>query len=184
LIVSDERFDPLNDVVRLLREPVTSSPEARARVMDAVRSVPKPSAPTQVSTVSTLRVIARKRSRGPALTTLAVAAGLASIVTLGIGRTRPMGSAPLHGVGALGDTVAATLRDTVRLVQFMLVAPAASRVALAGDFNGWNARATPLARPSDASPWTVAISMPPGHHRYAFVVDDTQWVEGRVHIER
>jgi hypothetical protein len=184
LIVSLEQFDPLNDVVRVLQEPVMSTPEARARVMDAVRSAPRPSAPAPVSTVATLRVISRKRSRGPALTTLAVAAGLGSIVALGLGRTQPIGSAPLHGVGALGDTVAATLRDTVRLVQFMLVAPAASRVALAGDFNGWNARGTPLSRSSDASPWTVAIAVPPGQHRYAFVVDDTQWVRGSVKIDK
>ena len=43
----------------------------------------------------------------------------------------------------IGDSVASVasaIRDTLRIVQFMLTAPAASRVALAGDFNGWDPR--------------------------------------------
>ena len=78
----------------------------------------------------------------------------------------------------LGDTVASTIRDSMRLVRFILVAPAASRVALAGDFNRWSSRATPLAAESTGV-WTVAVTLSPGRHRYAYVVDDTQWISGR-----
>jgi 1,4-alpha-glucan branching enzyme len=88
-------------------------------------------------------------------------------------RAEPRASAVAAVV--LGDTVASTLRDTVRLVRFMLVAPAASRVALAGDFNGWSAAATPLAA-GPGGVWSGAVSLAPGRHHYAFIVDDTGWV--------
>jgi 1,4-alpha-glucan branching enzyme len=76
----------------------------------------------------------------------------------------------------LDTAVAATLRDTLRLVRFMLVAPTASRVTLAGDFNGWDRRATPLVTERERGVWSVAVALAPGRHRYAFVVDDTGWV--------
>jgi hypothetical protein len=185
--VSDLHPDRLDEALRLLREPVTAAPEARRRIMDAVLASPRDaieaaSAPS--SSVSALRIRPRRSARGPALSTLAVAAGLAGIMTLGLERPGVFDRLPGRSAVAFSDTVAATLRDTVRLVQFMLVAPAASRVALVGEFNEWSERATPLSRPSAESPWTVALSLPPGRHRYAFVVDDTQWVRGALSVQR
>jgi hypothetical protein len=183
--VSDQRHDSIDEAARLLRAPIAVDPAVRARVMDAVRAVAAPGVPAKpASSVTALRVLPRRSARGSALTTLAVAAGLAGIITLGIGNPRVMSTLPVHGVGMLGDTVAATLRDTVRLVQFMLVAPTASRVALAGEFNGWNTRVTPMSRPSGESAWTVAVSLPPGRHSYAFVVNDTQWVSGSMRVDK
>jgi 1,4-alpha-glucan branching enzyme len=57
----------------------------------------------------------------------------------------------------------------------VLEAPRASRVALVGDFNAWDAAATPLARMSSSGIWTVTIPLTPGRHTYAFMVDDTAW---------
>ena len=80
------------------------------------------------------------------------------------------------GAAALGDTVASTLRDTLRLVRLMFDAPEARRVAVAGDFNGWSEHATPLVRDASTRQWSVTLALHAGDHRYAFVVDDTRWV--------
>ena len=63
-----------------------------------------------------------------------------------------------------------------RIVQFVLVAPSASRVALVGDFNNWDAAATPLREASAEGVWSVTLPLTPGRHIYAFVVDDSKWV--------
>ena len=68
-----------------------------------------------------------------------------------------------------------TRSDTV-VVQFVLVAPGARTVALVGDFNGWDAAATPLSASRSAGLWSVALPLLPGRHQYAFVVDGVRWV--------
>jgi hypothetical protein len=56
-------------------------------------------------------------------------------------------------------------------VHFALVAPGASRVSLVGDFNQWDASATPMRPLGDGRLWLVEVPLPPGRHVYAFVVD-------------
>ena len=69
------------------------------------------------------------------------------------------------------------LRDTLRLVRFVMVAPTATRLALVGDFNGWDGRATPmLAVAESTGTWEATVALRAGAHRYAFVKDDSQWV--------
>lgn len=65
----------------------------------------------------------------------------------------------------------------VEEVQFVLVAPGASRVALVGDFNDWDPDTTPLRRAGDGHMWTVELPLAPGRHTYAFVVDGNRWVQ-------
>ena len=84
--------------------------------------------------------------------------------------------------GAVGLTVERLFRErapgTARAetapaprVRFALVAPAASRVSVVGDFNAWNPAATPLRRAADGRMWVTEIPIPPGRHVYAFIVD-------------
>jgi hypothetical protein len=61
-------------------------------------------------------------------------------------------------------------------VKFVLFAPAARQVALAGTFNAWDASATPLRRVGSDGVWTVTIALPVGQHQYGFVVDGRRWV--------
>jgi len=61
-------------------------------------------------------------------------------------------------------------------VQFVLVTFSASSVSLVGDFNGWDAVATPMRRGSESGVWTATVPLAPGCHSYAFVVDGDQWV--------
>lgn len=58
---------------------------------------------------------------------------------------------------------------------FVLHRPAAQRVALVGEFNGWDPTATPMAR-SDEGTWTATVTLAPGRHAYAYVVDGETWV--------
>ena len=61
-------------------------------------------------------------------------------------------------------------------VKFILFAPTAKQVTLAGTFNRWEAGTTPLVRVNDEGVWTVTLGLPVGQHQYAFVVDGQQWV--------
>ena len=70
--------------------------------------------------------------------------------------------------------------DTVRVIKFVLVAPHAATVAVVGDFNNWDAQATPMTRTPTGGTWSVALKLPAGRHVYAFVVNgangSSQWV--------
>src|SRR5256885_1615041 len=57
------------------------------------------------------------------------------------------------------------------IVQFGFAAPHASSVALVGDFNNWDPKATPLRAASTGGVWSVEVPIQPGRHLYAFVVD-------------
>jgi 1,4-alpha-glucan branching enzyme len=59
----------------------------------------------------------------------------------------------------------------------VLVAPDAKKVAVVGDFNGWDAsHAGYQAQHRGGGVWSVTAPVPVGHHRYSFVVDDSVWV--------
>ena len=61
-------------------------------------------------------------------------------------------------------------------VQFVLVAPEAARVSLAGDFNDWDREATPLRSAGGHGVWSVVVSLPSGRYRYVFIVDGDRWI--------
>lgn len=61
-------------------------------------------------------------------------------------------------------------------VRFELYAPRASHVALAGTFNRWDPKATPLVKVGSDGMWTVTLALPSGQHQYGFIVDGRNWV--------
>ncbi|MBN2506582.1 MAG: isoamylase early set domain-containing protein [Verrucomicrobia bacterium] len=61
-------------------------------------------------------------------------------------------------------------RKMTKPVQFILQAPEAERVCIAGDFNHWNISSHPLARQPDGG-WRIEVLLHHGHHLYAFIVD-------------
>src|SRR6185503_9670666 len=69
------------------------------------------------------------------------------------------------------DTVRLVRSETVHVVRFVYADRAAKSVAIVGDFNGWSARATPLARAPSKGAWSASLPLSPGLHKYAFVVD-------------
>jgi hypothetical protein len=79
------------------------------------------------------------------------------------------------GVPPATSTLARVPSSSTRLVRFAIVAPSAARVALVGEFNDWDATATPMTRVR-GSEWRVALPLGHGRHVYAFIIDDGRWV--------
>ncbi|MEM6749705.1 MAG: AAA family ATPase [Planctomycetota bacterium] len=69
-------------------------------------------------------------------------------------------------------------RVTSRGVLFVQPEPArpAQQMAIAGDFNGWDAGQTPLVRDPSLGVWQACLKLPPGRQHYRLVVDG-QWVK-------
>jgi hypothetical protein len=179
--------DPLAELVTELRAPVVVDPASKRRLMELVRESPPPASvgtaarltPARSRALATIR---RMRGGSPtraSASTLATAAGIALVMLVGTQDRTDSGRMPGRRAVVIGDSVASVasaIRDTLRIVQFMLTAPAASRVALAGDFNGWDPRGIAMTRDSRDGRWAVTLALAPGRHNYAYVVDDTQWV--------
>ncbi len=61
------------------------------------------------------------------------------------------------------------------LVRFELHDPNATRVALAGSFNGWASPGIPLVRGGATGSWSVTLPLPVGEHQYGFIVNGKSW---------
>ena len=140
-----------------------------ARVMADIATLPQP-APGRFAAVA--QWLRRPQTlRISPLAGLALAAALAAIF---VWRAPDAVSvAPSAEPAAAPGVVLAHHGSTV--VQFVLVAPGAKSVTLVGDFNDWDAAATPL-RATASGAWLVALPLVPGRHRYAFVVDGARWI--------
>jgi len=159
--------DPLiARVADALRQPVPLAPGFDARVMAAVRRSP-PSLPLRAWTwLREPRVVAVSP-----LGVLAMAAGMAGLLVVGaVSREPGAGSREPRAGSQELTTVAAAASVT-----FVLVAPQARSVALAGDFNDWDA-ARALMRREASGLWTVDVPLTPGRYRYVFVVDGRRFV--------
>jgi hypothetical protein len=172
--VADMRDELLERVVDELQ---TLPPVDEAAVARIVRA-----AAADARAVSSQRSVIGDRSWWRSQIPLAAAAGLALAAGLAGYAIRGGSAASVATRPTTGESVAsvsmhhaARTSDRAVSTQFVLDAPRASRVALVGDFNAWNAAATPLARVSSSGLWTVTVPLAPGRHTYAFMVDDTAW---------
>ena len=55
-------------------------------------------------------------------------------------------------------------------VNFVLEAPHASHVSLAGEFNGWNTTTHPMMK-DKSGVWKISLNLLPGAYQYRFFVD-------------
>jgi hypothetical protein len=166
-------------VERALRAPVPTSARAKVAIMESVRREARESAPHRL-----LAFPSGKTARH-SIIGLALAAGIGSITTLSsfgptVPDTRPMG---VVTSAIIGDSVVDRFRDTLRLVRLMFDAPAAQRVAVVGDFNGWRNDATHMQRDVRSGKWAVTLALKDGEHRYAIVVDNVRQA-GLIHVAR
>ncbi len=153
------------------RAPVTLSPALDERVMAAVRR--RAASPARRALPDSLTVAWRWFSQPrnvelrlrvrPWLGALAAGAVLALLILWP--RTPPLPREPTQLAS----------RDSV-YVRFVLYAPDAKRVAVAGTFNQWDQDAAPLAPAGTTGVWTTTLVLPVGQHQYAFVVDGERWV--------
>jgi len=150
------------------RTTVRFSPEFEQRVMAAVRrhaASPGRRAWRWLNAPRDVEI--RLRVRPWAVWGGALAAAAALVLLLA-----RSGSAPGPRQGTETRVAA---RDSV-FVRFVLYAPGAHQVAVAGTFNHWDRNAAPLVPAGTSGVWTTTLALPVGQHQYAFVVDGARWV--------
>ena len=203
---ADAPLDPLLVAVAgELRRPVKLHPELDDRIMALVASEPRPrrevgtvgaggnaAVAGETAPAATAALVRAwnwlRRPRLVSLTPLGglgAVAGLAALLLVAVRMAGTDGqeaavAAPMVAVAgpdAAPDAAPAVgTADSIQVVQFVLVAPGAQTVVLVGDFNDWQAGATPLRAVASGRVWTVEVPLTTGRHRYAFVVDDESWV--------
>jgi 1,4-alpha-glucan branching enzyme len=85
----------------------------------------------------------------------------------------PAPSKPVATSAAKRPTNGLSEKKSEKTVEFSLNNPAARAVAVAGSFNNWDFKRTPMQK-SDGGAWKAKVAVPPGRHEYRFVVDG-QW---------
>jgi hypothetical protein len=155
-----------NDFQREYQRTPLPGATARERLLAAARAEPRPARGW-----SWLAAWLEPRS----FTLRPIVAVTAAVALLGAGALLARRAAP-PAPDRASTTVASSAAGAPQAVQFVLVAPDAQRVALVGDFNGWDAAATPLAPGARQGAWSVTVQLPAGWHAYAFVIDGTRWV--------
>ena len=164
-------LDPLlARATRALRDEAPASGDDMGRVMARVRTRPRPQvdAAVQVPLASRARVQRRWYIAGGI-----AAAAVVALLTAEVRRSAaPIARDPNDALapGEIAGTTALHTRD----VRFMLDAPGASRVAVAGDFNHW--QPVPLRREGGDGHWVVTLPIADGTYSYSFVVEDRRWV--------
>ena len=142
-------------IVAEARRPVVIDAGARERLLTAVRAAPRP------HRESRFRGWLERRYSVAPLAALAAAAGLVGIgVIAGLALNRD-GRVPAEQGSPV--VVGSQLPDSPRVVKFVLIAPQAARVAVVGDFNGWDESKTPAERHPDGT-WSTFVTLRPGRH--------------------
>ena len=177
-------------IARPLRGQERLSSGFAARVMDAVRVEARvrrslegrrtPAADTPAVTQQSTWWRRARTVRLTPLTMLATAAGLAVAAALGAFTAQRVTSPPTTTIVTAPVPVVATppapVPDTVNIVRFVFVDSTARNVALVGDFNAWSREATPLVRDPVTGVWSASVTLQPGRHEYAFIVNGQRWV--------
>jgi 1,4-alpha-glucan branching enzyme len=66
-------------------------------------------------------------------------------------------------------------RPVEKPVEFVLDLPGARAASVAGSFNDWDVRRTPMRKESSGG-WKATVWLPPGRYEYRFVVDGDRWL--------
>ena len=188
--MSDPRGDPLARRAAEVLRREQADERAIERVMAALRERANGDAPEDVDVDHVTPSVAEPAipaTRRFSLTTWPALAAAVVVFAIGLG----VGAAFLAPRRTRGNVTAdAAARDVARvsetanavdgqsqLVEFVLVAPRAARVSLVGEFNGWDASATPMrhSQRGDGT-WSVSVPLGAGRHVYAFVIDNSTWV--------
>ena len=169
-----ESLDPyVQWIVSEARRPAVVDPAARKRLLDAIRAEPRPQRQSRV-----VSWILEPRSLTlPPLATAALAAGLVAFGVLGGLAIHRDGRSPTdRRLADVAGNPRLPASVAPRAVKFVLIAPKAARVSVVGDFNDWDAAATPMSSQGPDGTWTVFVPMQPGLHTYSFVIDGTHFL--------
>jgi Glycogen recognition site of AMP-activated protein kinase len=178
----DQRDELIDGVARVLRAREPTAPDFTSRLM----AVLNPGAEYEMASRARVpgarswwrRTRTLQLSVSP-LGALAAATFVAAVALLGTRLTQytaAQSDSPATIAAATPPSpLTGARRDTVHVVRFVFLAPHASSVVMVGDFNNWDRGVTPLRRVGLAGAWSVSVSLPPGLHQYAFIVDGTEW---------
>jgi len=161
----------LDRIARELQKPVHVSSSIDARIMQAVRQAPRYSRFRLWSRLTTPRRVT--------ITPLSWGVLAATVALFAVIGARHLAEDVSSAAPAAANVLfpKAPKVERPQRVQFVLVAPDAKKVAVVGDFNGWDASHVAYqAQHRGGGVWSVTAPVPLGHHRYSFVVDDSVWV--------
>lgn len=166
-----DRNDLVARAVETLKQPVRLSGDLDRRIMAEIERLPAPAArgPRLRRAYDWLR-----RGRPVSVSPLGALAAAAVLAVVVFG-TRAWRTQP-DRVAEPVPMVAASQAAAGQVMQFVLVAPGASSVALLGDFNDWSPGATPMQPEDGSGVWSVSVPLTPGRYRYAFLVDGERWL--------
>jgi hypothetical protein len=162
----------VDKIATRLRAAEHAHPTFEQRLMEKVRAEGRPLYPAHQSAgPSGLRTERIFRVRP--LRAFAIAAGIAAI----IGVSGVAIGLRISGRAAVAAQPAVHLApDTVQVVRFVFVDSGARSVELVGDFNEWAKGSTVLRRSGAPGVWAATVSLSPGRHEYAFIINGSRWV--------
>jgi hypothetical protein len=178
-------MDPIIErIAAEARRPVVVEPDAKARLMAVISAEGAPG--TFEADTAEFRLY-RPHPRGVTLTAGKLAALAAGLVGIGVlvgnaidlGRDSRLTGQPPVVVANNADSRLPASPGTDTVMTFVFVTHDASKVALVGDFNQWNAEATPMERIANSSAWKVTVPLSVGRHVYAFYAvgaDGEKWL--------
>ena len=166
---------------------VPDDPQLRDRLAAAYRSTPAPGAGAASRCIrSVLDSAANDLAASPGVLTpgfarrhwviAASAMAAALLITVTVRSRAPIdetaGASPVAAGAPVGTTTAFTggIQFDLRLPRSL-----ATNVSVVGDFNGWDASATPMVKDSSGE-WSAKVTLLPGRHVYAYLVNGEQWV--------
>jgi hypothetical protein len=156
-----EAWDRMVASFRQAAPPEGVPPWLEQRVMTEIETLPEPGWSRRILAW----LVSPASLRVSPLAAVVVAAAFVAVALLPNRSGRVAPAEPV-AVGAPGDPVI--------YVQFVLQAPTATSVAVAGDFSDW--QPSFLLTDSDGDGvWTGRVPVQPGVHGYMFLIDDTDW---------
>jgi hypothetical protein len=155
------------------KRPVAVDPDAKARLMAAIRAEGEPGSFEADTAEFQLYRPAPRGITIPTRWLVAAAAGLVGIGILAgleVGRdSQKIGPPQVVATTDPPSSLPAS-KTTDTVTTFVFVTHDASNVALVGDFNQWNAEATRMKRIAGSNAWTVTLPLSAGRHVYSFYV--------------
>ena len=180
----DSELDPIIErIAREARRPAAVDPQAKSRLLAAIRAEGAPGSfvdDPDVGVAAPVRAgITLSRGRFAALAAGLVGVGALLGLSFGLGRdSQEIGQRPVVVADDSSPRLPATSSaDTV--MTFVFVTRGASKVSIVGDFNQWNADATPMQRIANTEAWTVTVPLKAGRHLYSFYAvgaDGEKWL--------
>ena len=172
----DESRDPFIDQIAAeLKRPVRFDARFDERVMEALNApdvIPlHPSLPR-----SRPWIVRPWTVRVSPIGAFAAAAALVAVVAMGAWQLRPVdqvqvATQPIEGGNLV--PVANSGEEPLVVHQFTFYRTGVKSLALVGDFNDWNDKATAMNEEAPGV-WTVSVPLRPGTYQYQFIVNGTK----------